>query len=47
VLILLHPFDNFKESNKKIDEIRRLYKQQFQQESVLRVDDQFSVRVSF
>jgi hypothetical protein len=47
VLILLHPFENFKESNRKIEEIRRLYKAQFQQESVLRVDYQFSVRVSF
>src|SRR5262245_42158833 len=47
VLILLHPFENLRENNRKIEEIRRLYKKQFQQESVLRVDYQFSVRVSF
>jgi len=34
-------------SDEKIEAIRRLYKTQFQQESVLRVDYQFSVRVSF
>lgn len=47
VVILLHPFDRFKTNDRKIEEIRRLYKQQFAQESVLRVDYQFSVRVSF
>ena len=47
VLILLHPVESFKASNRKIEEIRRLYQRQFQQESVLRVDYQFSVRVSF
>ena len=47
VVILLHPFEHFKVSDRKIEEIRRLYKTQFQQESVLRVDYQFSVRVSF
>ena len=47
VVILLHPFERFKVSDKKIEAIRRLYKTQFQQESVLRVDYQFSVRVSF
>jgi hypothetical protein len=47
VLILLHPYDRFKENDKKIEEIRRLYKARFRQESVLRVDYQFSVRVSF
>ncbi len=47
VLILLHPLEDFKDNNKKIEEIRRLYKMHFQQESVLRVDYQFSVRVSF
>ena len=47
VVILLHPLEHFKASDRKIDEIRRLYKSQFEQESVLRVDYQFSVRVSF
>jgi len=47
VLILLHPFDDFKDSNRKIEEIRTLYKKRYEQESVLRVDYQFSVRVSF
>ena len=47
VVILLHPFDRFTTNDRKIEEIRRLYKQQFAQESVLRVDYQFSVRVSF
>ena len=47
VVILLHPYDRFKSNDRKIEEIRRLYKQQFAQESVLRVDYQFSVRVSF
>ena len=47
VVILLHPFERFRVNDKKIEEIRRLYKTQFQQESVLRVDYQFSVRVSF
>ena len=47
MVILLHPFEHFKASNRKIEEIRLLYKTQFQQESVLRVDYQFSARVSF
>ena len=47
VVILLHPSEHFKVSTKKIEEIRSLYRKQFQQESVLRVDYQFSVRVSF
>jgi hypothetical protein len=47
VVILLHPFDHFKINDKKIDAIRESYKKQFQQEAVLRVDYQFSVRVSF
>lgn len=47
VLILLHPLDDFRDSNRKIEEIRGLYKKRYQQESVLRVDYQFSVRVSF
>jgi uncharacterized protein DUF3574 len=47
VVILLHPFDSFKTSNGRIEAIRDAYKKQFQQEAVLRVDYQFSVRVSF
>jgi len=47
VLILLYPLEDFRESNRKINAIRRLYRAQFQQESVLRVDDPFAVRVSF
>jgi hypothetical protein len=47
ILILLHPLARLKESNRKIEEIRRLYKAAFEQESVLRVDYQFTLRVSF
>jgi Protein of unknown function (DUF3574) len=47
VVILLHPFEHFRANDRKIEDIRRLYKIRFRQESVLRVDYQFSVRVSF
>jgi len=47
VLILLYPLEDFRDSSRKINAIRRLYRTQFQQESVLRVDDPFAVRVSF
>jgi len=47
VLILLYPVESFGESSMKIDAIRDLYKTQFQQESVLRVDERWAVRVSF
>jgi hypothetical protein len=47
VVILLHPSESFRTNDRKIEEIRRLYKSRFGQESVLRVDYQFSVRVSF
>jgi hypothetical protein len=47
VLILLYPVEDFRESSRRINTIRRLYRQAFQQESVLRVDDPFAVRVSF
>ena len=47
LLILLYPLEGFRESSGKIESIRRLYRAQFQQESVLRVDDPFAVRVSF
>jgi hypothetical protein len=47
LLILLYPVEGFRESSRKIEVIRRLYKERFQQESVLRVDDPFAVQVSF
>jgi hypothetical protein len=47
VLILLYPHEALRDSNGKIEEIRTLYKQRFEQESVLRVDDPRAVRVSF
>lgn len=47
LLILLYPADDFRESSRRINVIRELYKMMFQQESVLRVDDPFAVRVSF
>lgn len=47
LLILLYPVEDFRVSNRRIEVIRRLYKEAFQQESVLRVDDPFAVRVSF
>jgi hypothetical protein len=47
VLILLYPLEDFRESSRKINVIRERYKDEFQQSSVLRVDDPFAVRVSF
>ena len=47
ILVLLYPIDSFRDGNKQIETIRKLYLEQFQQESVLRVDDPFAVRVSF
>jgi hypothetical protein len=47
VLILLYPVEDFRQASRRINTIRRLYLEQFQQESVLRVDDPFAVRVSF
>jgi hypothetical protein len=47
VLILLYPLDGSLTSSREIDRIRELYKEQFDQESVLRVDDPFLVWVSF
>ena len=47
VLILLYPVEDFRASSRKINEIRRKYNAQFDQESVLRVDDPLAVRVSF
>jgi hypothetical protein len=43
----LYPLEGFRESSRKIETIRRLYKEMFHQESVLRVDDPLAVRVSF
>ncbi len=47
VLILLYPLETRKSSSKKIEKIRRDYKTDFEQQSVLRVDDPRPVRVSF
>jgi hypothetical protein len=47
LLVHLYPLESAKEGDRKIEAIRRRYLKQFQQESVLRVDDQFTVRVSF
>jgi hypothetical protein len=47
VVILLYPYETFNESSEAIQYIRELYKTQFHQESVLRVDDPFTVWVSF
>ena len=47
VLVLLYPLETFAEGSRRIERIRSLYKKQFDQQSVLRVDDQFVVWVSF
>jgi hypothetical protein len=47
LLILLYPVKSQKESSGRIERIRQLYKDRFQQESVLRVDDPLLVWVSF
>jgi hypothetical protein len=47
LLILLYPVEVFKDSSRKINRICELYKEMFDQESVLRVDDPIAVRVSF
>jgi hypothetical protein len=47
VLILLYPVQDFRDASGRINTIREEYKEQFQQESVLRVDDPLAVRVSF
>ena len=47
VLILLYPVEDFRQSSRRINAIREEYKEQFEQESVLRADDPFAVRVSF
>ncbi len=47
VLILLYPSKTSRQSNRKIERIRTAYKNRFQQQSVLRVDDLLPVKVSF
>lgn len=47
VLILLYPFDTLDEGLRRIERIRTLYKQKFDQQSVVRVDDPYIVWVSF
>ena len=47
VMILLYPDDTRERSSRKMNEIREIYKDLFQQQSVLRVDDPFVVWVSF
>ena len=47
VLVLLYPYETFAEASRRIEGIRKCYKQQFNQQSVLRVDDQFVVWVSY
>ena len=47
VLILLYPLEGIRESSRRIETIRRLYKEAFQQESVMRIDNPFAVRISF
>jgi len=47
VLILLYPFHTYESSSRRIERIRTLYKDEFDQQSVLRVDDPFIVWVSF
>ncbi len=47
VLILLYPSETKRQSSRKIERIRTAYKNRFQQQSVLRVDDLLPVRVSF
>ncbi|MQA29289.1 MAG: DUF3574 domain-containing protein [Luteitalea sp.] len=47
VLILLYPAENQRVSSRRIERIRTAYKNYFQQESVLRVDDPSIVWVSF
>jgi Protein of unknown function (DUF3574) len=47
VLILLYPSNTRRQSSRKIERIRNAYKERFQQQSVLRVDDELPVKVSF
>ena len=47
LVILLYPEEERKDKGNRIEKIRECYKERFQQESVLRVDDPRPVRVSF
>jgi hypothetical protein len=47
VLILLYPYETLTKTGQKIQRIRELYKDAFDQESVLRVDEPYVVWVSF
>jgi hypothetical protein len=47
VLILLYPHDTRDEGLRRIERIRTLYKDEFDQQSVVRVDDPYIVWVSF
>lgn len=47
LLILLYPREAIPESHKEIEEIRAAYEERFQQESVLRADDDRPVCTSF
>jgi hypothetical protein len=47
VLILMYPYDTVDEGFRHIERIRTLYREQFGQQSVLRVDHPFIVWVSF
>ncbi len=47
VLILLYPAESFANRSRRIERIRTLYKEQFTQQSVLRVDDPLIAWVSF
>ncbi len=47
IVILLYPREAVEESNAEIEEIRAAYERQFQQESVLRADDDRPVCTSF
>jgi hypothetical protein len=47
VLILFYPYGTRDECLRRIERIRSLYKQEFDQQSVVRVDDSYIVWVSF
>ena len=47
VLILLYPLETSKDSGEKIEKIRDAYKAEFNQQSVLRLDERRPVRIPF
>ena len=47
IVILLYPYETFSTATKQVEQIRSLYRDRFDQESVLRVDAPFVVWVSF